>query len=514
MSIMKKNISDGGGSNTQKALPGDFFDSLYTRKSKDWKKIEEKHLLAVFKTAGKNVSAYKKFLEKSKVAYTAVTSVQDFKNIPPVGKKNYLRAYPWQDLCKTNSLTKDSLVMTSTSGSTGEPFYFPRTRTIDIQSSFFHEMFLRSSGIDKKKSTLVIDCFGMGVWIGGLITYQAFKHVSERGYNLTLITPGINKHEIFQALRNIGPHYDQIILCGYPPFMKDVIDQAKDHGVVWSDFTIKVIFAAESFSETFRDYVVKNMGIKNMYRDIMNIYGSADLGTMAAESPLCILLRRLALQNEGLYVRLFGQSRRLPTLAQYIPGFVTFEEVSGSVYCTGDNVLPLVRYEIGDNGAVLSFEDIKQLCTSEGVDLVQEIKRAKIENTITELPFVCVYERSDFSTKLYGAIIYPEYIKKGLQGDSLSTSITSKFTMYTRFNEQEDEYLEVNVELQPNVKESKSLRNEVTQSIIKALTEESAEHKNNITLMPKGKVDPQVIFWPAEHETHFRVGAKQKWVKK
>ena len=102
-----------------------------------------------------------------------------------------------------------------------------------------------------------------------------------------------------------------------------MIDDGKDEGIQWKNFNLKLIFAAEGFSETFRDYFVEVAGIKNIYRDTMNIYGSADLGTMAQESPLCILIRRLALTNSDLYNKLFGQATRLPTLAQYIPDFIS-----------------------------------------------------------------------------------------------------------------------------------------------------------------------------------------------
>jgi phenylacetate-CoA ligase len=492
----------------------DYIDALSSTTSEEWTKRTKKHLLSVFKKTYKEVPAYQAFIRKQKFSLDVGSSISAFDAVPPVTKKKYLRAYAWEDLCKKNALVKDSLVMTATSGSTGEPFYFPRNSMIDMQSSIYHEMFLRSSKIPKNTSTLIIDCFGMGVWIGGLITYQAFKLISERGFPLTIITPGINKHEIFQAVRNLGPSFDQIILCGYPPFMKDVIDQAKDHGVDWKKYNLKIIFAAESFSETFRDYVVKHTGIKNVYRDTMNIYGSADLGTMAQETPLCILLRRLALASPRLYLRLFKQSVRLPTLAQFIPEFVTFEEKDSSIYCTGDNVLPLVRYEIGDSGAVLTFRDVERICEEEDINLKKECIKVGIKDTITELPFVCVYERSDFSTKLYGAIIYPEYIKKGLQREDFDSRITGKFTMYTRFDEQEDEYLEVNIELKPNVSETEELVTSLVKALSESLTKESAEHKNNTTLLSHGKVMPRVIVWPNEHEDHFKLGGKQKWVKK
>lgn len=489
------------------------FDSIYTKKSKWWSSVEEKKFFSVFKSTAESVVAYKAFLEKATINPKMVTALDHYKDIPVMSKRSYLRAYPWHDLCKKNTLSKTSLVMTATSGSTGAPFYFPRTSLIDHQSSIYHEMFLRSARIKKNEATLVIDCFGMGVWIGGLITYQAFKYISERGYPLTIITPGISKHEIFQALKNIGPHYKQIILCGYPPFMKDVIDHAEEHGVSWKNHDVKIIFAAESFSETFRDYFVKKIGIKNMYRDTMNIYGSADLGTMAQETPLCILIRRLAVNHPHLYLALFGQTSRLPTLAQYIPEFVAFEERNGSVYCTGDNVLPLVRYEIGDNGAVFSYNEIQKIFKEAGFDLPHEIQNAGLEDTITELPFVCVYERSDFSTSFYGALIYPEFIKNALSSKELDSFVTGKFTMYTKNDEKQNQYLEINIELKPELKLSQIVKKKVLLEVHKTLVEKSTEYKKIFESLGV-RAHPKIIFWSYGHQEHFSSGGKQRWVKK
>ncbi len=489
-------------------------DFLYTQTSEYWNLFEKKHLLSLFQVTTKEVTAYRSFLKENSVNPNKIKKGSDLALIPPMGKDSYLRAYAWESLCKKNVLTKESLVMTSTSGSTGAPFYFPRSSVLDLRSALYHQMFIRHSKLKISKSTLIIDCFAMGVWIGGVLTYQAFKHIGESGLPLTIIAPGVNKKEIYDALRNLGPHYDQIILCGYPPFMKDVVDEAHSHGITWSDFNLRMVFAAEGFSETFRDYMLKKTGMKNIYRDTMNIYGSADCGTMAEETPICILIRRLAIKNIALYTKLFGQASRLPTLTQYIPSAVTFEAHMDRVYVSSDTVLPLIRYEIGDNGGVFTWKQFIEICGQEGVDIWKEIKKVGIEDTIAELPFVFVYERTDFSTKLYGAIIYPEYIKKGLQVENLEKYVTGKFTMYTKHNEQEDEYLEVNIELHAGINESEWLRHEVTSSISKSLIEKSAEHKNNVNMMPKGKVEPVIIFWPHEHESHFKSGGKHKWTKK
>lgn len=487
-------------------------DNIYSKKSSFWSDLEKKNLVSLFHATALHVEAYGLFLKNNNIKTKNIIHYEDFKQVPAVSKNNYLRVYPWEHLCKKGSLLGFPLVMTSTSGSTGAPFYFPRGVATDMNSALYHQMFMRSTNLKLNKPTLVIDCFAMGVWIGGLITFQAFKYISERGYPMTIITPGINKREIFEAIKNLGPKYGQIIMCGYPPFMKDVVDEAESHGVVWKNYSIKMVFAAESFSENFRDYIIKKVGMKNPYKDTMNIYGSADVGTMAEETPLCILVRRLAITHIGLYSKLFGQTVRLPTLAQYIPTCMSFEAVEGSIYCSADTALPLVRYDIGDTGLVLSFSELEEIFSKEGFDLRYEAKKVGIEDTISELPFVCIYERSDLSSTFYGVLIYPEYIKKGLQIESLEKSITGKFTMYTKNDENENQYLEINIELKQNQNETKALRKEVLAVVQDSLLQHSAEYRK-IAEELKERSLPKIVFWNHEDIIHFRIGGKQKWAK-
>jgi phenylacetate-CoA ligase len=516
--------------------PTESVDFIHKQKSDFWKKEQERKLIRLFQWCAKNVPAYRDFLKKKRIDSKKISTIKTYENfkaiVPSIGKGNYLRAYPWEDLCAPSALERQPLVLTSTSGSTGLPFYFPRNGSIDMHSSVYHEMFLRNSGIiagaggekngQKKdgqsgQSTLIIVCFGMGVWIGGVITYQAFRHIADRGYSLTIITPGVNKKEIYEALKNVGPKYDKIILCAYPPFMKDIVDEAKENGVDWKALDIRMVFAAESFSEKFRDYIMKKTGMTDPCCHTASVYGSADLGTMAMETPIAILIRRLVLQEtptaKRLYKKLFGGAGRLPTLAQYIPSFVNFETMEKNVYLSGDNAMPLVRYEIGDNGGTHYFSDVEKMFAEEGIDLRAEARKAGIADTVAELPFVYIYERTDLSTKLYGAIIYPEYIKHGLQHDGLEDYITGKFVMSTEHDKQQNEYLEINIELKKGVTVSDELREKVAERIHAALIKHSAEHANNFNML-KEKVIPRTVFWPHEHPTHFSLGTKQKWVKK
>jgi hypothetical protein len=56
----------------------------------------------------------------------------------------------------------------------------------------------------------------MGAWIGGVFTYEVIKSIArKKKYKLSIISPGILKHEIIKAVVNLGEHFDQIIIGGY-----------------------------------------------------------------------------------------------------------------------------------------------------------------------------------------------------------------------------------------------------------------------------------------------------------
>lgn len=470
----------------------------------------ERSLLKLFHAMATRVPAYKDFLKKQRVDPSKIKSFADFQSVPAVTRKNYLRVYPLEKLLWDGTVRRGQ-VFTATSGSTGAPFYFPRSENIDTQSAALHKLFLDYQPAHRRESTLVVVCFGMGAWIGGVLTYQAFKNIATRsGYPISLFTPGPNKKEIFEGLRSLAPKFDHVILCGYPPFLKDVIDEALDQEIDWKKLSLRIVFAAEAFSEEFREYIVSTAHIKNPYLDTMNIYGSADLGTMAQETPIAILARQLAVRDPGTYERFFGTSRRLPTFAQFHPGFTSFESVEGELLCSSNNALPLVRYSIGDNGTVMSFDEVMD-AWGDGSLFRKEVRRHGLSRTIREFPFVSVYERSDFSVKLYGAIIYPEHIKRAMYDPTIQDYVTGKFSMATKTDANHNEYLSVNVELKPRVAATKAIKIAVGRIVQRYLVQLNAEHNNNTVLMPERTI-PRIVLCAHEDPVYFSARGKQKWV--
>ena len=481
--------------------------------SKWWEREGRKRALALFHDAAQRVPAYKDFLKKNGIKdHTNIVTWEDFQRVPLTSKKDYLRQYPLEKLCWDGHLNKQ-LVFTATSGSTGQPFYFPRTERLDWQMSVAVESFLKNNKQDIKKPTLVIDGFGMGIWIGGLITYKGFEMAAARGrYPISIATPGINKEEIFKVLKNIAPLYKEIIFGGYPPFVKDIVDEAPGRGIDLKKMNIRFIFAAELFGERFREYIAKHAGVKNMYVDNLHIYGTADIGTMAWETPTSILMKRLALKNKKLFESIFGTIEKCPTFAQYNPREHLFEEMEGRLLVTGNNALPLIRYDLGDNGGVVSYREAEKCVKDSGVDLVKEAKRVGIKK-LYGLPLVYVYERSDFSTTLYGLQIYPETIREVLLKKNLHPHVTGKFKMITSFDDAQNQHLEIHIELKKGKEDSGELTGILADEIFEFLRQHNSEFKE-LSNHLKERARPKINLWPAEHPTHFKPGAKQKWIQK
>ena len=476
-------------------------------------KMRDRHIRDVFRRSVNRVPAYKDFLKKSGQNIETVSAIYDITKIPITSKNNYLREHPFEKLFWDGTL-KNTHILTATSGSTGEPFYFGRSRTIDEQSSQIHELFFKTTSLDKEVPTLVIVAFGMGLWIGGLITYQAFEHMGRRGHPISVITPGINKAEILKVLKNIAPHYKQVIIAGYPPFIKDILDEAEEAGMPLPKHRTAIITAAEAFTEHFRDYLAKKAHVANVYTDIMNIYGTAEIGTMAFETPIAVLIRRLAMKKPELFTDLFRDIEKTPTLTQFIPSYVSFEETAqGELLLTGDSATPLIRYAVGDHGGVLSFDEVVKRCRAHGFDLMKEAREAGIDKQTLKLPFVYVYERADLSTTLYGLQIYPESIREALLEKDLTPTVTGRATLVTKFDDAHNQYLEVHVELRKSKTGSTVLAGKIEAEIIKVLKHKNAEYRELASYLGD-RAKPRIIFWPHEDPQYFRPDVKQKWVIK
>lgn len=467
--------------------------------------------LKLFHEMSARVPAYKEFLKQSGVNPKNIRTIKDFENVPPVNKDNYLRKFPRDKLCWDGDFKDNSWVISTTSGSTGQPFYFPRTNEQDMQYALTAELYLRENFNIQEKSTLYIVAFPMGAWIGGVFTYEAVRTVAERGgYNLSIITPGIHKKETINAVKQLGSSFDQIIIGAYAPFLKDILDDGIREGIDWKNYDLGFVFSAEAFSEAFRDYVIKKTGLKNAYTSSLNHYGTVDLGTMSHETPLTNLIRRTTIKDHDLYRSIFGDITKVPTLTQYIPEMFYFEQVNQNLYCSTYSGIPLVRYDLKDHGGVMTLEEIEKKLKNRGLDLKDEASRVGLKNKPWNLPLVYVYERSDLSVSFFAFQIYPEIIRRALQDSRLENDITGKFMMSVVYDKTGQQKLVINTEMKASVVKTKTLSNTIEGIITKQLLADSSEYREVHKLYGK-KVYPEIILWTYEDPTYFKPGTKQKW---
>ena len=480
---------------------------------KKWQQRGFERALQQFHAMSRRVPAYKEFLKSQGFSPKSVQTYEDFLRIPAIDKDNYLRKYPKEMLCWDGEFSHGQWVISSTSGSTGQPYYFPRENSQDWQYAVMAEQYLRANFRIQDRSTLYIVAFPMGAWIGGLFTYEALKIVAEHGgYDLSIITPGIHKKEVINAVKQLGKSFDQIIIGAYAPFLKDILDDGVREGIEWNRYKLGFVFSAEAFSEKFRDFVLKSTGTKDALRSTLNHYGTVDLGTMAHETPESIMIRRMLVQKDRLGL-LFPEGDRQPTFAQYNPEMFFFESVNNNLLCTAYSGIPLVRYDLKDYGGTLSRTHVHQALAAHGIDVTARAEKAGIADTLLNLPFVYVYERNDFSVSYYAFLLYPDTVRRALQHDDYAAKITGKFAMQVDYNKEGRQQLHIRVELKYGITATKDFADELLRHLHNCLLNESSEYQETYKMVGP-VVKPLIELLAYEDASYFMPGTKQRWVIK
>lgn len=477
-----------------------------------WQQRGEAMALNLFHAMARRVPAYQDFLKINNFSASSVKTIEDFHQVPTIDKDNYLRKYPKEMLCWDGQFGGGQWQISTTSGSTGQPYYFPRQKLQDEQYAEMAELYLRANFKIHKRKTLYVIAFPMGAWIGGLFTYEALQIVASRGYDLSVIAPGIHKLEVINAVKQLAGNFDQIIIGAYAPFLKDILDDGTRAGIDWTKLNVGFVFSAEAFSEKFRDYVMKVVASDEPLKASLNHYGTVDLGTMAHETPESVMIRRYLVQENKL-AALLPENNRQPTLAQFNPEQFYFEEVDHNLLCSARSGLPLVRYNLKDYGGVISRADVHARLAAAGLDVASAAKKQGIGGTLRNLPFVYVYERYDFSVSYYAFSIYPDTIRRALQHEELHQLVTGKFSMSAEYDAEGRQRLNIHVETKHGVKHGRELSLKVKTALHEALLEESSEYRETARTVGQ-EAEPIIYLWDYEDPTHFRVGTKQKWVIK
>jgi len=471
----------------------------------DWQKRGQKRALQLFRATAEHVPAYKDFLKKHKIRPDKIKTIEDFKRLPIVDKENYLRHYPLDQLTWYGQLSSSQIISFS-SGSSGEPFFWPRGQILEAETTLEHELFLTSFFDINEKSTLFINCFSMGMYVAGVITLSSIQHLGQKGYPITITTPGIDMEDIIRVVPNLNKQYEQVVIAGYPPYIKDVLDEGVRAGINWREIPIKFLLAGEGYSETWRKHISKIVKNDDPIYGFINLYGSADAAVLGHETPASIITRTRLSQDKPARQKLF-HSDQLPSLVQYYPEHKYFEQVDDEIIFTTTGGIPLIRYNIHDKGGLLNHQSFSGVIP----ELQEHYNELKNRQHFWDLPYIYIFGKSDSTIMLYGLNIYPDNIKTALEKQDIQDQISGRFTMEIDYNNNMDQYLLLNIELASGLKSSPSLNQDICDTIVTTLKKLNREYQKLFNSIGN-KAIPVIHLHECDSCDLFTRSGKQNWI--
>ena len=363
--------------------------------------------------ASRRVPAYKALLQSHQTTSAEIAAL----NVPETDKENYIRVFPPEQRCVNGILTMVNTAIDESSGSTGTPYNWVRSLKERHVNHLIISHFARYCY--GKEPWITINAFSMGAWATGVNMGIALQ------YNSIVKNTGPDIYKVFNTLEFFGPRH-RYLVCGYPPFLKRIIDFAQEQGFPINDYRLMALLGGEGNSEGLRDYV------SQCFDPIFSGYGATDVEIgIAGETPISLAVRREARRNPGFREALFGSDSRLPMVFQYNPlmhHIETNEDGELIFTTTRLNLLqPRIRYNIHDVVGVATFAEMTERAHSTGVELQNLV--SSIDQKSVPLPFLWVYGRKDFTISLMAANIYPEDLEQCLYDEPELAAMTNSFCL-------------------------------------------------------------------------------------
>lgn len=462
--------------------------------------------MALFKEAARRVPAYKDFLQKNGIDPSRIFTPEDFAKLPRMDKPNYMSQYSLEERCWDGSLLHARYISTS-SGSTGVPFFWPRGVAQDATTGHMFRNIYKNIFSVGEERVLFVNSFALGTWIAGFEFYNATKWVGDQDGRVTIVTPGIDKHEAVNQIRKLAPLFDRIVIGGYPPFVKDIIDGCEHAGIDVANLNLHLLVAGEAISIAWKQRMLERVGKPERYDTLVNIYGMAESGVVAHDTPLAQLLREhIPSLPDGRVVTHDG----LPVTGvyQYYPELRYFEAMPGEALAlTTDAGLPLIRYDTRDTGGILQHSIVNELPEP----AVREAIRLGIDLDKWQQPFVYLNGRKDLSISLYALMIYVENIKYALENSSYAPMLSGLFTMSVEHTDNLDQQFTIKIELSGNAAPPE-LSGILQKEVVEKLCAVNSEYAK-LLISVGDKAKPTIELLPHGH-IHTMPGRKHKWVKR
>lgn len=457
-----------------------------------WFKKGRQKAIQLFRETAKRVPAYRKFLIENTINPEEIKTFTDFKKLPLVSKKSYLDQNSLEETVWDGDLSKTYMI-TCSSGSTGKPYFWPRLTEKDKNIPWAMELMYTDFFEADKKKTLVLINLALGTWAAGELAAESSRIIARKlNLPITVITPGLNLEETIRIFKEIGDKFEQSIIVGYPPFVRDVIEVGINRGIEWKKYNLKLLVGGEGISEEWRDYVADKIGVKDNIKAIISLFATTDTGIIGHETPLSILIRKLARKDSKLCQDLFGNSQ-VPSLNQFNPLAWYIEKVNDEIVLTINSGIPLIRYEIHDRGGLITFSETIKRLKNNGYDPEKLLLENHLDlKKVWRLPFLYVFGRND-SVVFSSANIYLEQIKLALEDNRIFKLNTGRFNVSIIYDRQQDQSLKLDIELSEGIQPSEELEQQFETVVVQRLLELSSEYKVLFEKRGRDKMVPIIV---------------------
>ncbi len=367
--------------------------------------------------ATRRVPAYERFLTEAGVDVPGLFPLRILGHLPETDKASYVDRYPLLERCVDGEFPFRGTTIDESSGSTGTPYNWIRSREerdVAHRNIGFFARYAFGSG-----PLITLNAFSMGAWAAGFnMSLGMLRHGIVKS-----IGPDIDK--ILSTLEVLGPRH-RYLISGYPPFLKHLLDEGERRGFPFEAYELHGLVGGEGMTEELRDLLLLR------FTSVYSGYGATDIEIgMAGESPVSVALRRLARARQDIRYELFGTDPRLPMVFQYNP-LIHYLEVNDrrEVICTVsrlDQLAPRIRYNVHDAGGIVPFERVQAVLAPHGLDLTALHRSPVVAGprgplpwaTPVPLPFLWIHGRRDATVSVMGSNIYPEDVETVVYGDPL-----------------------------------------------------------------------------------------------
>lgn len=303
-----------------------------------------------------SVPGYRRFLEASGASIEG-----PFEGLPLLTKQNYLLEYPIEELCWNGNLGNCHLIGSSSGFSKSGSVFWPKRPEDELHYlDSLEKMLIQNYGIDQER-TLIVCCMALGTWFGGMTVTAALRVIAASGrLPITVCTPGLNLAEAVEIYSRFYSNFKKVLWITNPSNIALISSLIQKKGIAFPPGTCSFPVVGEYFSETFRETVASRYGHATEAPFVVwTGYGSADTGDIGVETATTIRLRKHFHHNPELGRKLFGTDDT-PMLLAMAPK-AHLELLDGKIVVTKDQLVPLVRYNTGDEGGLLEKTTLKQL---------------------------------------------------------------------------------------------------------------------------------------------------------